>query len=55
MVVEKNIIEIENKINEDVKKSIDESQKEYYLREKMPSYSSLSLKAKGVIRRLKER
>ena len=32
---EKNIIEIENKINEDVKKSIDESQKEYYLREKM--------------------
>ena len=26
-----------------------------YLREKMPSYSSLSLKAKGVIRRLKER
>ncbi len=32
---EKKIIEIENKINEDVKKSIDESQKEYYLREKM--------------------
>lgn len=26
-----------------------------YLREKMPSYSSLSLKAKGVIRRLRER
>lgn len=32
---ERKIIEIENKINEDVKKSIDESQKEYYLREKM--------------------
>ncbi|MDE6655814.1 MAG: endopeptidase La, partial [Anaeroplasmataceae bacterium] len=32
---EKKIVEIENKINDDVKKSIDESQKEYYLREKM--------------------
>ncbi len=32
---EKQIIDIENKINSDVKKSIDESQKEYYLREKM--------------------
>jgi len=32
---EKQIVEIENKINKDVKKSIDESQKEYYLREKM--------------------
>lgn len=32
---EKQIVEIENKINDDVKKSIDESQKEYYLREKM--------------------
>lgn len=31
----KQIVEIENKINESVKKSIDESQKEYYLREKM--------------------
>ena len=32
---EKQIVELEQKINEDVKKSIDESQKEYYLREKM--------------------
>ena len=32
---EQQIIEIENRINEAVKKSIDESQKEYYLREKM--------------------
>ncbi len=32
---EKQIVEIENKINAEVKKSIDESQKEYYLREKM--------------------
>ena len=32
---EKQISEIENKINKDVKKSIDDSQKEYYLREKM--------------------
>lgn len=32
---EKKIDEIENKINQEVKKSIDESQKEYYLREKM--------------------
>lgn len=32
---EKQIVEIENKINKEVKKSIDESQKEYYLREKM--------------------
>lgn len=32
---EKKIVEIENKINNEVKKSIDESQKEYYLREKM--------------------
>ena len=32
---EKQISYLENKINEDVKKSIDESQKEYYLREKM--------------------
>ncbi|MDE6013564.1 MAG: endopeptidase La, partial [Anaeroplasmataceae bacterium] len=32
---EKQIVEIENKINQDVKKSIDESQREYYLREKM--------------------
>jgi len=32
---EKQIVEIENKINNEVKKSIDESQKEYYLREKM--------------------
>lgn len=32
---ERQIIEIENKINNDVKKSIDDSQKEYYLREKM--------------------
>ena len=31
----KKINEIENKINESVKQSIDESQKEYYLREKM--------------------
>src|SRR5690554_1623810 len=29
------IVDIERKINEDVKKSIDENQKEYYLREKM--------------------
>lgn len=35
--IEKNklITDLENKINSDVKKSIDESQKEYYLREKM--------------------
>lgn len=32
---EKQIQEIETKINKEVKKSIDESQKEYYLREKM--------------------
>jgi ATP-dependent Lon protease len=32
---ERQIVEIENKINKDVKKSIDDSQKEYYLREKM--------------------
>lgn len=32
---EKQIGDIEKKINDDVKKSIDESQKEYYLREKM--------------------
>ncbi len=32
---EKRIIDLENKINSDVKKSIDDSQKEYYLREKM--------------------
>jgi len=32
---EKQISEIEEKINKDVKKSIDDSQKEYYLREKM--------------------
>lgn len=32
---EKQIDDIENKINQEVKKSIDESQKEYYLREKM--------------------
>ena len=32
---ERQITYLENKINEDVKKSIDESQKEYYLREKM--------------------
>ncbi len=32
---EKQIGDIENKINQEVKKSIDESQKEYYLREKM--------------------
>ncbi len=32
---EKQIVELENKINAEVKKSIDESQKEYYLREKM--------------------
>lgn len=32
---EKQIDDIENKINREVKKSIDESQKEYYLREKM--------------------
>lgn len=32
---EKQIDEIESKINQEVKKSIDESQKEYYLREKM--------------------
>lgn len=32
---EKQIVEIEDKINKDVKKSIDDSQKEYYLREKM--------------------
>ncbi|WBL31658.1 endopeptidase La [Candidatus Phytoplasma sacchari] len=30
-----NIIELENKINAEVKKSIDENQKEFYLREKM--------------------
>lgn len=29
------VIDLENKINDDVKKSIDENQKEYYLREKM--------------------
>ncbi len=34
------IIEIENKIDSDVKKSIDESQKEYYLREKMRAIQS---------------
>ena len=32
---EKQIVQIEDKINKDVKKSIDDSQKEYYLREKM--------------------
>ncbi len=32
---EKQIGDIENKINQEVKKNIDESQKEYYLREKM--------------------
>lgn len=32
---EKQIVEIENKINKDVKQSIDDAQKEYYLREKM--------------------
>ncbi len=32
---EKQITYLENKINEDVKKSIDDNQKEYYLREKM--------------------
>ena len=32
---EKQIVAIEEKINKDVKKSIDDSQKEYYLREKM--------------------
>ena len=32
---EKSIDEIENKINQEVKKSIDESQKEFYLRERM--------------------
>ena len=32
---EKQILDIEDKINKDVKKSIDDSQKEYYLREKM--------------------
>ncbi len=32
---EKTITDLENKINQEVKKSIDESQKEYYLREKM--------------------
>ena len=32
---EQQIIELENKINESVRRSIDESQKEYYLREKM--------------------
>lgn len=32
---EKFVNDLENKINNDVKKSIDESQKEYYLREKM--------------------
>ena len=32
---EKEIQKLEDKINEDVKKSIDDSQKEYYLREKM--------------------
>lgn len=32
---EKMILDIERKINEEVKKSIDENQKEYYLREKM--------------------
>ncbi len=32
---EKQIVDLERKINDDVKKSIDESQKEYYLREKM--------------------
>lgn len=32
---ERQIVEIENKINKEVKKSIDESQKEYYLREKL--------------------
>ncbi len=32
---QKMIIDLENKINEEVRKSIDESQKEYYLREKM--------------------
>ncbi|MCR5786474.1 MAG: endopeptidase La [Acholeplasmatales bacterium] len=37
---EKAISKIEDKINEDVKKSIDESQKEYYLREKMKAIQS---------------
>ena len=37
---EKEISKIEDKINEDVKKSIDESQKEYYLREKMKAIQS---------------
>lgn len=32
---EKSFVDLENKINAEVKKSIDESQKEYYLREKM--------------------
>ena len=37
---EKQILDIEDKINKDVKKSIDESQKEYYLREKMKAIQS---------------
>lgn len=37
---EKQISEIEDKINQDVKASIDESQKEYYLREKMKAIQS---------------
>lgn len=32
---QKMIVNLENKINEEIKKSIDENQKEYYLREKM--------------------
>ena len=32
---QKMIVDLEQKINEDIKKSIDENQKEYYLREKM--------------------
>ena len=37
---EKQILDIEDKINKDVKKSIDDSQKEYYLREKMKAIQS---------------
>ena len=37
---EKQIAQLENKINQDVKKSIDDSQKEYYLREKMKAIQS---------------
>lgn len=47
---EKFIGDLENKINNDVKRSIDESQKEYYLREKMRA-----IKKNLVIKQLKKK